>query len=581
MLKTFLRRFFLKPYGDSLMSPSADSWIFFVRVLILGMAIMEGLSWGYVGRFLVPGSWLAAVLVGSTIFFFVWGVDTSLMTLDRNERKTSKTEKKRADVGMPKHPPNEEGTDPLDLAPSTAKSWASKTIDIWESLLRLAAGITVRFALVSGSLIVTAPFISLIVFEKDIDRKIAEGYAQKVLEVTAEIRARSKTEQSERDGRLLQLTEEAETARVTLKTREDELNEEMTSRKTRGYGPIARQIETQVLSARKEFELKQVAVDGYRKLVELPTEADKELQELNQAIADKNFDLLSSRWKIIADPNSYSVRNKIIDADFVPTPEYKKAEFAIRAFLGFIFAGLVLMKVYEPRATRIYFNATLQEDWIRYKAGAFDPYLRSHEKSRAVLSSMTPFHFEEFVTDELPKILARTDGEVETARRRENLASGQIQLSELLGANSALFSELQTRRTAQTTATASLDVAQKRAIQIVNRKHAVTAEIDDIKTQERDVDKGISSESSPAHIKVSAWLVESLEIKRRTLVAELTSLDKEENEYFMQIAQLQRVIEAETGRVQYLEVRLQDLVQLEKLSLSAAGNDIRRKLNDT
>ncbi|MFY9261768.1 MAG: hypothetical protein WAO71_14850, partial [Gallionella sp.] len=46
----------LKPHGDDLLSPQAHLWIGFVRIIVGALALIEGLSWAYVGSFLGRGT---------------------------------------------------------------------------------------------------------------------------------------------------------------------------------------------------------------------------------------------------------------------------------------------------------------------------------------------------------------------------------------------------------------------------------------------------------------------------------------------------------------------------------------------
>ncbi len=49
----FLRKFFaLRAHGNNLLSPGTEQWMFIARIVVLIMATVESLSWGYLGSLL-------------------------------------------------------------------------------------------------------------------------------------------------------------------------------------------------------------------------------------------------------------------------------------------------------------------------------------------------------------------------------------------------------------------------------------------------------------------------------------------------------------------------------------------------
>jgi hypothetical protein len=98
-------------------------------------------------------------------------------------------------------------------------------------------------------------------------------------------------------------------------------------------------------------------------------------------------------------------RGKIL-AQIVQIPTYTKTEWAVRAFLGFLFLALFILKMFEPRSVRIYLNESLQEEWKRYQAGAFDVWLSKVDKSNSRPSAMTPFRFYELMVNVYPAVRA-------------------------------------------------------------------------------------------------------------------------------------------------------------------------------
>ena len=71
-------------------------------------------------------------------------------------------------------------------------------------------------------------------------------------------------------------------------------------------------------------------------------------------------------------------------------PEHRQTELAIKAFLAFIFAGLLLLKLFEPYSVRLYYSEVLQQEYTRYRAGAFDDVLPPSEQSANTKGEISP-----------------------------------------------------------------------------------------------------------------------------------------------------------------------------------------------
>jgi hypothetical protein len=103
--------------------------------------------------------------------------------------------------------------------------------------------------------------------------------------------------------------------------------------------------------------------------------------------------------------SSVIARGKIL-AEIVQIPTYTKTEWAVRAFLAFLFLALFILKIFEPRSVRIYLSEALQQEWRRYKARAFDIWLAPEERCDSNPSAMTPFRFQELMVNVYPAIRA-------------------------------------------------------------------------------------------------------------------------------------------------------------------------------
>ena len=70
-------------------------------------------------------------------------------------------------------------------------------------------------------------------------------------------------------------------------------------------------------------------------------------------------------------------------------------QVALRSFLTFLFLGLVILKLFQPRSVGIYFSEQLQSLYTDYSQGKFDEYLDAHDGARSG-TPMTPQRFEEW-----------------------------------------------------------------------------------------------------------------------------------------------------------------------------------------
>jgi hypothetical protein len=80
-----LTRFFtLRPFGNELLSPTAGFWLAFAFILVMTMAILEAIGWGWFATGFGSG-WAgvaSGVVVGLMSFLVIWTLDASLMTAD-------------------------------------------------------------------------------------------------------------------------------------------------------------------------------------------------------------------------------------------------------------------------------------------------------------------------------------------------------------------------------------------------------------------------------------------------------------------------------------------------------------------
>ena len=376
-MKSVLLLLRLQPHGKNLLSPSAGFWLLCARILIGVMGLAEALSWSRLGYLLGGESWVrwaAAVITGLLIGLVVWVIDTSLVTLDR-----AWSEHAQALLADP--------------PPATTVNGR-----------RVRDGFTLglRVALLFASLTVTAPYLAQIVLMNDIDQFNAR-------ETSAVIGAGRDAMLAKHDALIA-----AKEKEITAKRQEYE--KETAGKGDSGrYGEGAaakaklRTVETLEAERASLIKGKEAALASFNRLAENPQSNRERLAELYQVNLPKQS-LLQSR--------------KALD-ELRKTPENQQTELAIKAFLAFIFAGLLLLKLFEPHSVRLYMSEILQSEYRRYVAGFFDKFLPGEESTSR--HKMSAQRFLEFLQKEWPKWRHKAgyqEAEADRKEREDRLAAG-------------------------------------------------------------------------------------------------------------------------------------------------------------
>lgn len=361
-----------RPYGDRLLSPAGASWLLIVTVLVLIMAFSEAVAWGRMMSELSEGPLMpfVGVLAGIAVFVIVWGIDATLMTLD---------------VG----------------APEVERRLYGRRNGTFGSRLNLFFGYLLRICIVSGSLWLTAPQLADMLFTTDIEHLIALERKNIVDSVRIDLETR---DQAREEALHTQLWED----RNLL---EDELAGRSSGRS--GYGPIARTIEGRIASAEAE-------------LTTLTSQRDAELTALREAVASNDQAALESEWGIVLPADSAAERRKALEK-LSEDPSFAAAERSIQGFLVLIFISLFAAKLFQPRAIKIYLSGPLQDEYVRYLAGEFDPWLPKGERADNA-AAMTPYRFEDLMLNLFPKVRRADLHRRERQLVREHLA---LQLADI------------------------------------------------------------------------------------------------------------------------------------------------------
>jgi len=447
-IRWIARRLQFKPHAENLLTQSAASWLMRVQILVFLMATAEAVSWGYLGYLFGEGStrWIGAAFTSMTIFFVVWIVDQSLVTLDLAWDEHSEKILRRA---------------PASKARSSARNVFT---------------IGIRIGVLAVSLFITAPYLAQVVFHNDIAQLTAAEGARAIDDARQTIVKKWDSEIAEKNGEIAQKRREyeAETAGKGLSGRY-------------GEGPAAKAI----------F---QIAATLESERSALQRDRDAELEKFNRLANDweSNREQLASAYNVSLPKASVTQNNKALE-ELRKRPETIRTERAIQAFLAIIFFGLLLLKLYEPSSVRLYMSEVLQQEYLRYRAGVFDEFLPAGEQSTAEKSSpgfrMSPQALYSFLVDTWVPIQQTENETREEAKRRQKLAEErkrwEFEEEKRRVEQQRIHEEEQRRR------------AEERLIKEQDRQEAVQALRDRLETeksalehlriQKRETDKEVSS----------------------------------------------------------------------------------------
>jgi hypothetical protein len=384
--------FWLKPYGDDLLSPQAHFWIGFVRLIVLALASIEGLSWAYVGSFLGRGTlttWFFGSLLGMVIFIFIWGVDVSLMSLDVSEYRKAIRHKTKGNADK-----NESGEIEQNESEFANKFSWERT---WEFIKWPVLPVGIRTLLVVISVLVTAPFISMYVLQSEIEHELLNRF-QSSYELVKKTKLQSiEAQMRERQQREIQAQLDVQARLENWNKAQVAYAQEVAGKGVSGrYGDgVAARAAQMIANTNKlEYELARKRLQEIEKDRLLPTPADKELLELEDAAKNKKFDVLRVRFGILDVPDSFVARNKVMREAFEGKPEFKRVEFSVYSLLSFLAAALFLLKYFEPASVEVYFSEARQSQWREYTQGTYDHFLKDGNKSiQRNERKMSPLYF--------------------------------------------------------------------------------------------------------------------------------------------------------------------------------------------
>jgi hypothetical protein len=384
----------LRPYGDSLVTPAVAVWLGFAWVIILLMASIEGIVWGFVGASIVPqaAAWLrpvAGLFMLVLMFAIIWIVDASLIMSERPTRT-------RGALGG-------------DLRDPRLKERGAGA--------RWFFGLLVRVLIVAISLYVTAPFLAKLIRSDDIEsyhqRLVEQYYAQRDAAFQSQLAVRAQAidtrygglidpleedidrltrsldaERQRRDQIAAEYTPEITVLRTELAAAQARLGDEIHGRGDRpeGFGPEARKWDARAKALVGSLASKQAEID--RRIAEVAqTIAEQEerlrarTDELRQVRLEQQERMDRIRAEVAAaQPEelpprlTFAARSKALQAlrespDEAGVPHFETVEGFAQAALGILFFALLGLKLFEPAAVRAYFSESLQLQYRKYLEG--------------------------------------------------------------------------------------------------------------------------------------------------------------------------------------------------------------------
>lgn len=341
-LRHLLKLAALRPYGYHLLTPAASVWFLFMAFLVSIMAIVEGSAWGIISTYVIPHPYkTAAVFVGLIVFALIWIFDSSLVTLDLST--------------LPRGDHEE-----LQRNPTFRLFFSS----------RLGWGALLRIAVITTSLLVTAPLLTQLLLSQDIEEALDRQ--------RGEIRVKLITNVTRLYGlKLDKLNKFLHDLRINL-------TEEIAGRGQSGRfgdGPVAKAIRGQINIYEREAKKVQQQIE----------------QEI-EFIKTSEAKTLANRYGVAALENTFGNRRQTQRSLLKSSDnqQYKTLELLARVFLSFLFIGLVGLKFFQPRSVGMYLNEHLQDMYLRYVSGGLDDSIEEIEHADGA-SPMTPYRFQDWV----------------------------------------------------------------------------------------------------------------------------------------------------------------------------------------
>lgn len=338
----------LRPFGNDLLTRAGNGHLLTMAFIMLLVALAEGLAWGYFGSLFTGNQPLiGGICTGVFVFLLIWSLDRSLVTFDFLEKEHSQI--LSADL------------DASTIAPAPAPK-PNSLAAFWTWLLQFK-GFVFRIGIVALSIMVTAPFLTQLVFKADIENYQIKYYQAAVLAEKNRVISEMQKDQDAQLARIQQATDKLQA----------EMNGSGGSRRF-GFGVNAKAIQQQINT--QEQRLNQIRND----------QRDR-INAIEQAFVAKKYDVLTGLG-ITIQQDSPTLRLQAVKAlEQEQRANYLVIERAIIVLLVILAAALFGLKFMQSRTLKLYYSSRLHEKWNLYCLGKYDTYLPASEQRFILLSS--------------------------------------------------------------------------------------------------------------------------------------------------------------------------------------------------
>lgn len=358
----------LKTYHNNLLTTGGSTYLTVVSFIMILAAFSEGFAWGFLGSTFTPEApivgWIA---LGSFVFLLMWFFDRSLASADLLKNEHAKT-----------------------LNGLEKENFSIKTF------FKNSSPFIARFGIVILSLIITAPFLTQLVFKADIENRMLDQYKDNIL-------LARETGLTTRDNKINELEK-------LVNSTNDKLQTEISGKSGTGYGRgyVAQSIERQLNTIQSDLKIARVERNSF-------------LEKFDQAV-DRGTEEELKKYGITIAKDSPIFRQQAID-DFKSQPAFQNTDRAVHIFLFILGFILISAKLMQPRTLQMYFSSRLQEKWALYKLGTFDKHLPEQERSTLLLQTnqSIPEEFEDIIVQYVKDQSNRKTQEILMLQEQERL----------------------------------------------------------------------------------------------------------------------------------------------------------------
>lgn len=364
----------LRQSGNNLLTNGAKGYLVAMSVIMILVAIAEGVAWGYFGTAFIPANpMISGLVLGIFVFLLIWFFDRMLLTSDFMEhehrlRLNGDVETKE-DINKSKH-----------------------------AQYRLTAFFIARLIIALASLWIAAPYVTQLVFNADIQNKQQEYFHQAVLDV----------KQKYQDTQQIELGK--------LSNRIEQKNNEYQKEIAGGVGSLSGYKGVGVTAKAIGQELEELK-SQYQ---QLDVETKQRLKKIELALKNRDYAELAA-LDIRVDKDSPILRRKAIkDIQLQYPQEFTQVEHTVQGLLLILAIILLGMKFMQFTTVKLYFSSNLQSKWNQYCLGKYDHYLPETEQRQVLLNSheALPEEFERMMI-ELHQRKAEMDAELERSKQKE------------------------------------------------------------------------------------------------------------------------------------------------------------------